>query len=286
MTRYLIVNADDFGISRGVSRGILEAHHHGIVTSTTAMINQPEIAGALATASQHAPSLGIGLHITLTHGRPVLPPEEVPSLVRSDGRFYGRAQFSRVCMLYHARDLQAEIMAQFDRFVQLTGHLPDHIDSHHYAAYLHPVAYEIILDLVAEYGLPLRSARNYMNEAVMSRVFMARGFDPTVVSALAEAIIRVYESHRHTPRWPDHTERRFYHEGATLENLCLLLENLPAGSTELMCHPGYTSNLDDAYRQPREDELRALTHPRPREIIEAQGIRLMTFTDLPEPAEM
>lgn len=284
MSRYLIVNADDLGISKGVNRGIVEAHVKGIVTSTTIMINQPDAEDGIRLVQRYAPNLGMGLHITLTHGRPVMPSQQVASLVRSDGRFYGRSQFSGVSTLFRAQDLRAEILAQFDRFIALTGHLPDHIDSHHYAAYLHPVAYEIILDLVAEHQLPLRSARNYMNEEVMKRVFLTRGFNKTIVDALSQAIVRVYESHPHPLRWPDRTERRFYHEGATLENLCGLLRQLPAGVTELMCHPGYTAGLDDSYCQPRETELAALTHPAARQVIEEQGIQLITFAEVPEQA--
>ncbi len=281
--KYLIVNADDLGIAPGVNRGILETHQQGIVTSTTAMVNQPDAAAGIKLIQSQAPKMGIGLHITLTRGYPVLPPEQVPSLVRSDGQFYGRAQFSRVSTLFRARHLRAEIQAQFDRFVKLAGRLPDHIDSHHYVAYLHPVSFEIILNLVAKYQLPLRSARNYMNLDVMRRVFTARGYNQTIVSALAESVLRVYELHKDKPDWPDRTERRFYHDGANLTNLCHILENLPDGVTELMCHPGYINDLIDAYHQPREAERQALIHPRPQAIIAEHHIQLITFAQLPRP---
>ena len=282
MTKYLIVNADDLGISPGVNRGILETHQQGIVTSTTAMVNQPDAAAGIQLIQTQAPSMGIGLHITLTRGYPVLPPEAVPSLVRSDGQFYGRAQFSRVSTLFKAQELRAEIQAQFDRFITLAGCLPDHLDSHHYVAYLHPVAFEIILNLVADYRLPLRSARHYMDVDVMKRVFLGRGYDQMVVDALAESVVRVYEARSNKPYWPDYTERRFYHEGATLSNLTHILENLPDGVTELMCHPGYIDDLQDAYHRPREDERRALIHPRTREVIDEHDIHLITFAQLPE----
>ena len=282
MARFLIVNADDLGLSRGVNRGIVEAHLNGIVTSTTAMVNQPDIEHGIRLVKEHAPNLGLGLHITLTQGYSLLPPAQVPTLVRTDGRFYGQSYFSRVSPLFSAQDLRAEINAQFDRFVELTGHLPDHLDSHHFAAYLHPVAFEIILDLVATHHLPLRSARNYMNESVMKQVFNARGFSASVVDALSEAIIRVYESHRYKPRWPDHTERRFYDEGATRENLVHILQDLPAGVTELMCHPGYVDDLNDSYVQPRETELALLIHPEIRALVAYSDLQSITFAQLPE----
>ena len=285
MVRYLIVNADDLGLSRGVNRGIVESYLNGIVTSTTAMVNQPDIEHGIRLVKDHAPRLGMGLHITLTHGYSLLPPEQVPSLVRSDGRFYGQSHFSRVSTLFTAQDLRAEINAQFEHFVDLTGDLPDHLDSHHYAAYLHPVAFEIILDLVAEHHLPLRSARNYLDPAVMKQVFMARGFSVSTIDALAEAIVRVYDSHRHKPRWPDYTERRFYDEGVTFENLHHILEDLPPGVTELICHPGYVDDLVGDYIQPRETELSLLTHPDIRNLVAESDVQCITFAQLPAPTQ-
>ena len=73
VTRCLIVNADDYAMSLGVSRGILEAHARGVVTSTTALVNTPDAAADLAAARAGAPALGLGLHINLSFGRPVLP---------------------------------------------------------------------------------------------------------------------------------------------------------------------------------------------------------------------
>jgi hypothetical protein len=86
--RQLIVNADDFGYSSGVNRGILEAHRQGIVTSTSVMVNQRAAPAGTKQALTDAPDLGLGLHLILTQGRPVLPPGQVPSLVGGDGRFF------------------------------------------------------------------------------------------------------------------------------------------------------------------------------------------------------
>src|SRR3989442_12181882 len=82
----LIVNADDFGRSAGVDRGILRAHREGIVTSTTFMANAPRAdeAAALARAT---PTLDVGVHLVLTHDRPLTDPVRIPSLVRADGSF-------------------------------------------------------------------------------------------------------------------------------------------------------------------------------------------------------
>src|SRR5512134_2504252 len=87
MTRQLIVNADDFGRTRGVSAGILRAHQEGIVTSTTAMMNMSGVAADLHLAQTEAPRLGLGVHLNFTAGRPLLPPEWCASLVDEHGHF-------------------------------------------------------------------------------------------------------------------------------------------------------------------------------------------------------
>ena len=90
----LIINADDFGLTPGVTRGILDAHINGVVTSTSAMMNSPHIAASLAAAQQDAPNLGMGVHLVLTWGKPVLAPEKVPTLVDDTGHFYKIFQLS------------------------------------------------------------------------------------------------------------------------------------------------------------------------------------------------
>ncbi len=281
MTKYLIVNADDLGLSEGVSRGIIEAHQHGIVTSTTAMVNMPHAAEAIQHAQKQAPRLGIGLHITLTEGKPLLPPDQVPSLVCAEGRFYTLENFKQRNPNFNTAELRAEIKAQFRRFVDIAGQLPDHLDAHHYAAYLNPDAFDMVLKLAAQYRLPIRSAETYMTLAAMREVFIARGYPPAVVETLPGAILDRYAAND-KPRWPDSIERGFYRDGATLENLLRLLKNLPDGTTELMCHPGYIYDLDDNnYRAPREVERRLLMDAAVREAVERYKIRLITFSELP-----
>ena len=86
MPRYLIVNADDFGRSPGVNRGIIKAYREGIVSSTSVMTNQPYFEEAASLLRDH-PSLGAGVHLVFTAWKPVLPPEKIPSLVDEKGFF-------------------------------------------------------------------------------------------------------------------------------------------------------------------------------------------------------
>ncbi len=87
MTKCLVVNADDFGRTAGVSQGILEAHLNGIVTSTTVMANLPGAAQAVRQALVEAPNLAMGVHLNLTQGTPISPPDALPGLVTPGGGF-------------------------------------------------------------------------------------------------------------------------------------------------------------------------------------------------------
>src|SRR3977135_13419 len=87
----LIVNADDLGWTDGVNRGILEAFHNGIVTSTSLLANGAAFAGG-AEAARSAPGLGVGVHLNLSNGRPVADQEIVTTLLNDDGEFTGGPQ--------------------------------------------------------------------------------------------------------------------------------------------------------------------------------------------------
>jgi predicted glycoside hydrolase/deacetylase ChbG (UPF0249 family) len=154
MGKRLIVNADDYGRAPGVSRGILEAHRRGIVTSTTAMINQPGVQPQLEEALA-CPNLGIGLHLTFSAWRPVLPQEDVLGLVDREGLFLDQHSLWAQAEMVPLAQLRAELAAQVDRFSTWAGRLPDHLDCHHFV-HLYPPFFQIYADLAAQHRLPLR----------------------------------------------------------------------------------------------------------------------------------
>lgn len=123
MMKLLIVNADDFGLSPGVNYGIIEAHRHGLVTSTTAMMNAGGIEHA-AEISADYPLLGVGLHFVLSYGRPL---SAMPSLVREGHLGKWVWEVAKQGSLAD-EDIVAELHQQFDRFVSLFGRQPTHID--------------------------------------------------------------------------------------------------------------------------------------------------------------
>jgi len=274
----LIVNADDYGLTPGVSRGILEAHHKGVVHSTSVMISSPGVAAALREAINTAPGLGLGLHFTLsgTGSRPILPPEQVQSLVQEDGTFYPFEEWLTHYEQFSPAELSRELTAQCECLVDLAGKPPDHLDAHHHVIYRHPAALRTAFELAQRYNIPVRNP----------------GFDhalPELLSGISSPARETAQAEINdilageVPRWPDHFESGFYDRTATLGDLLLILANLPEGITELMCHPGYADDLltfRNDYTVKREAELAALTHTSVREMIRAEGIALVRFGDL------
>ncbi len=247
MPRRLIVNADDFGLTPGVNAGILAAHRHGIVTSTTLLANctfDRETLSALRDSG-----LGVGLHVNLTLGRPLT---KSGSLVDSKGLFVRDAR--RAAARAELREVDAEVNAQVERFLSLLKRPPTHLDSHHHVG-LHPPVSQVLLEVARRLGVPVRSQN-------------------------AEARARARTANLRTP---DH----FFGESGpdaywTLSRTLAQLRALPVGVSEFMTHPGW---FDEAlgysrYGRQREVELAALGSPAARGAALALGLRLCHFGDL------
>lgn len=139
LARRLIVNADDFGISHGVNRGIIEAHTDGIVTSASLMVRRGPAEEAAAMAGQH-PGLGLGLHLDLGEW------------IYRDGRWEARYE---VVGTDDANAVEAEIERQVDRFIELCQGPPDHLDSHQHVHLTEPVM-ALVDRIAARLGVPVR----------------------------------------------------------------------------------------------------------------------------------
>lgn len=264
MVKYLIMNADDFGLSDGINRGIIEAHQDGILTSTTWMANTHYAEEAINMWKKHAPELGLGLHITLSYGAPISDPTKIPSLVQADGKFCSSYEaVVAKSMNYNPDELAVEIHAQLNRFVELVGQPPDHLDSHHHATYFHLDAYQTLIDIANQYQIPIRRK-------------VTLGEDHRSI-----ADKDIYSGDEFAVSTTDYLDLRFYDQGATHENLATLLENLRDGSTEIMCHPGYADEFNEIYNTQRERELGILISSDIKAIIEREGIQLINFADLP-----
>ncbi len=260
--KLLIINADDYGLTPDVSRGIRYAHANGLVTSTTALMNSVDIARDLEVACRETPNMGFGVHLNLTLGRPLLPTEAVPSIVDQEGRFMSLGFLKLNISQIDPTHVYKEWKAQIEKMISL-GITPDHLDSHHHVSYRNRALYRITLQLASEYGLPVRSSPAYLaSEHQPIDDLQDGGYD------------------KYQPLSPDALEISFYNDGVNIDHLKAILYGLAPGVMELMTHPAFdSSNLHDlsSYNAVRELELEILASPEARKTIEILGITLTTF---------
>jgi predicted glycoside hydrolase/deacetylase ChbG (UPF0249 family) len=262
-----------------VVEGILQAHQQGIVTSTTAMMNMPGIEDALRR-TQSYPELGMGVHLVFSAWRPLLPPEQIPSLVDTDGAFLSQKAIWARPEAIQRDELRAELTAQIERFQAWTGRAPDHLDYHHFV-HSHPLFFTVYIELAVQWSLPIRAP--FPPEETLSRaaatVPLIEGFPLYKVRDMMRQDRDLVQANG--VRHPDHFVGSFYGEEAVnLENLLAILESLREGTTELMCHPGLADEqllAESIYGRPREKELELLCHPRVRDKINELGIELVSF---------
>lgn len=263
----LIINSDDYGRSPDISRGIREAHLRGVVTSTTCMMNIPTTAADIAVARTETPTLGMGVHLVLTMGRPVLPREAISSLIDENGNFFKYMPLIEHLPGINIDETKAEWHAQVEAFVNAARRKPTHLDSHHHSSYFSPELFQAMLELAQEYDCAIRfpftdEIWDELQETSKHVPHLIRQFDP---------------------RRPDCFLAGWYDEDATHENLLQIIKSLGEGTTEIMCHPGHVDGAfasESVYNYQRERELEILTDPSVKEAIQANGIELITFAQL------
>ncbi|WP_187830316.1 hopanoid biosynthesis-associated protein HpnK [Siccirubricoccus phaeus] len=255
MTRRLILNADDLGLSPQVNAAIEQAHREGVLTAASLMVGEPAAAEGVAVARRN-PGLAIGLHLTLTDGTPALPPERIPALVQANGRFRDdMAGLGLALAISRAAraQLAAEIAAQLDAFAA-TGLPCDHLNAHkHY--HLHPVIAAIALRLAAVRGI---------------RAIRIPWEPPALVPGAPRLLwpmtrwLRLL-ARRHGLRAPARVVGLAWSGAFTAARLAEVLPRLPEGVTEIYLHPATAGGFPGAapgYRY--AEELAALLDPRVR----------------------
>jgi predicted glycoside hydrolase/deacetylase ChbG (UPF0249 family) len=213
----VIVNADDFGATRGVNAGVIRAHREGIVTSASMMVEAPGSEEAARLASEHE-ALGVGLHVSLRSP--------------DDGAAHDAVE------------------SQLERFVELTGRLPTHLDTHrnvHRDERLLP----IFLSVAERHGLPLRG------------------------HSCVRPISCFYG------QWDGETHPEQISPDALVR---ILATEVAEGFNELCCHPGYVNaELTSSYARERRTELETLCDAAVAGFVRERGIRLSTFREVPQP---
>jgi len=284
--RRLIVNADDFGLTPGVNRAIIEAHSGGIVSSATLMANATAFDDAVQLAKA-TPNLGVGCHIVLVDGTPLSDSRRVPTLIGgTDSQFeksIGAFAFRTVRGKIKPDEIQTEAVAQIQK-VQAAGVAISHIDTHKHT---HIFPRILVPLLKAAKACGVKAIRNPFGRVAFSELatrpkLWKRYGQLMLLNPFARQFLQSVQS-----------------EGILTPDGCLgvaatgvldealfqsIVENLPEGTWEFVTHPGYNdSDLDRVatrLRQSRERELRLLTSPGVREDLARQGIELISYRDL------
>ena len=288
--RNLIVNADDFGWTAGVNRGIAEAHRNGIVTSTSLLANGQAFENGVQ-ASSDLPRLGVGVHLNLSDGKPVAPANEVKSLLNAAGEFCGGPEallFRLTAKSIDVNDVEREWDAQI-RKIQTAGIHATHLDGHKHVQML-PGLFGIALRLAKKHGI---EAVRVSHEASGLRAALTHGSEST--SRLLKQGVQA----RGLKLLARDARKMAEHAGiGTADYFCgiaqtgvltkkgvqQLLASLPEGTTELMCHPGYAdTDLEKTatrLQSSRQIELEILTDKSIRKIIAELGIRLINYEQI------
>ena len=284
----LIVNADDFGFTRGVNAGIVRVYKTGIVTSTTIMANGDAFEDAIELARANS-GLGVGCHLTIVGGRPVSKTSEVRSLVDREGAL--PATLTQL-VIKLARgsvstdDIAREFRSQIGRVLD-AGIKPTHLDTHKHS-HTHPQVMKALVRVASEFGI--KSVRNpfegipapvqlsFLSKwAYVKQYAMSAAIQPGAITF--RRLVREYGL-----KTPD----RLIGVGLTgmLDSAVIrsMMESLGEGTAELMCHPGvFDEDLDRArtrLKRERERELEALSDPSLRLVAEERGIELINYREL------
>jgi chitin disaccharide deacetylase len=287
----VIVNADDLGMSRGITDGIILAHRYGFVTSASLMVNMPAAEYAISRLAS-VPRLGIGVHLNITAGRPLLPASEVPTLVDASGKFPGTEVMSRKLWQWTAAggEIEAEFRAQI-QWMKERGLTPTHADSHQHM-HIYPAAIGPFIRSLAAEGI--RCTRAPRSVAwTKNRMFGADSIGGPHAGSLVRRIsVRTYRGFLQAVafRQFDMPDGRISFLSRDRGDLAVLgerwkstFENLPNGTFELACHPGLFErgfSEGDPIRLLREEELHWLTDQEWRGALDRSGIQLISYRDL------
>lgn len=278
-----IINADDFGLCRGVNEGIVLAHRNGVLTSTTLLANMPGFDQAVDLALQND-NLGVGIHLNFVRGRPVAPPDQVRTLLNDEKKFLSSTSllFKRLTSRkIDLREVEREYRAQVEKVLQ-TNIKISHFDSEKHT-HVHPSLMKIVVKLAADYNI---KKIRFINEFCLS-LRLSQSIKSFLASASCAVSRKQIESHG------IQITDKFYGLCAsgrmTAPLLIKILSKLSNGTTEIMVHPGFwTQEMIELEKEfgpyyihkSRETELEALLDRRVKQFIQDQNIQMVNFHHL------
>lgn len=283
--RYIIINADDFGRHAEINRAVEEGLVHGCLRSATVMPGGAAFAGAIDIARRHE-ELGLGVHFTLVDGHPILPPEEIPSLVGSEGDFL--PDHTALLKRYlkggvNLEEVRRELAAQLQK-IEATGIPISHVDSHQHMHTLLGII-DIVLDLAARAGIrAVRTPRTPLFAGAFGGLGQLVG--RLGLSTLAR--LAACKAHRRGLLTPDNFAGIVAGEAVSEGELLHLIAHLPQGTTEVMMHPGMKNDVlqeDSGWQHDFEAELAAILSPRVGEALRKAEVEPVNFRHLSCTAE-
>jgi chitin disaccharide deacetylase len=286
MEKRLIINADDYGLSRGITDGILLTHQKGILTSTSLMVNQPATEYAIARAAE-APELGIGIHLNLTQGTPVLPGDQIPSLVNEHGQFHSCGVLAGKLLRFQVspREIESEFRAQIGA-MKSYGLVPTHADSHH-RIHMYPSAARAFHNAVLSEGISRARAPRKRYWPATDR-WGGPHIGPLYRRIAAKSYLEFLQAVVFRDlQLPDAGVTFHPSYSGKLSSLPQAwhntLEHLPGGSYEMWCHPGFLEegfSDSDSIACQRQIEIGILTDKTLREVAARREIQLINFRQL------
>lgn len=276
----LIVNADDFGRHELINRAVERAFNLGCLRSATLMAGGAAFDDAIKLAKKIS-SLGVGIHFTLANGNPVLPPNEIPSLVTEEGIFHG--DYVKFLKRYLSgkislAEVRSELAAQLNK-ISRAGLKLTHVDSHQHLHHL-PGIVEIVLDLASSSGIhSMRVANTKLFDGELDSLgkFIGR----LGLGSLAK--FAAHLAHKKNFATPEHFAGIVAGESVNEKFMLNLIENLREGTTEVMLHPGTDNKILCDFCQwdhDFEEELAAVTSPKVLSLLAEKNISAVNFSAL------
>lgn len=281
--RRLIVNADDFGLTSGVNRGIVQSHQNGIVTSTTLMACSKSFAEA-ASLTRNLPRLSVGCHVVLVDGEPTASSGEISSLVSTSSPPQFRVSLMNFAALAASGRLdegqiEAEITAQIQK-LQAAGVRVSHLDSHKHT-HMFPAVLRGMLRAAKKCGV--KAIRNPFEPLVFAKFARwKRQFQLRMMSNFRRNFRHALDDAGMAT--PDGCIGVAATGGLNEDTFRQLIERLPEGTWEFVSHPGYNDPELDAVRtrlrESREKELAILTSDASKEVLRREQVQLISYREL------
>jgi predicted glycoside hydrolase/deacetylase ChbG (UPF0249 family) len=254
----LIVNADDFALTMGVTKGIIKGMKEGIVTDTSVLVNSQYFEESIQLAKANGIT-SMGVHLTLTFSKPILPVSEVRSIVDNNGDFFRRP--SLIPLTYKVDEVYNELKTQIEKFL-LTGMELNHLDTHHGFSVIDAAMIEVVKSLVKEYKVPLRRDDALTNDKGLKELFLSSS---SGIASTADCYVLSRDENENS--------------------IISMLEkyNRTSEAIEIACHPGFVDNdvlSLSSLTYERERDLELFMSEKIIKYINDNNIELISYSEL------